>query len=203
MTEDQVQSLKTWAEERDALLHQIAGLSNTKNTLLEETKVLGIAKSALQDDIASSNGRLEELNKKEQERISLISLDVYEKQQEKNLLENDLALLKKDVETLLSTKESINSDFLVYIPLYEKISKQIVSLQEIINTVVRVSQENTKDFNVLISAFSKIIKDVLGELEQVSGFSEKIQEVTRLNIESANNVNHSVGILSKNIKELN
>ena len=161
MDQNQMKSIKSWTEQRDALLKDISILSSTKNNLIEETKVIGFNKADLQEQVALHKGRLLEVQESEDLRKTVISSELSDLIVKKSEAENVLKTVQDDVVSLQEKKTLLLKDLEVLLPTYERIAFQIGALNETVNNVVRVNQENTKDFNVLIyNEFTSII-DVL------------------------------------------
>lgn len=202
MDQNQMKSIKSWTEQRDALLKDISILSSTKNNLIEETKVIGFNKADLQEQVALHKGRLLEVQESEDLRKTVISSELSDLIVKKSEAENVLKTVQDDVVSLQEKKTLLLKDLEVLLPTYERIAFQIGALNETVNNVVRVNQENTKDFNVLIYNVSNILRDLVAEIKQTEGVLGEIKNTTTLNNESANNLNSSVGIITNKIKEI-
>ncbi len=109
LTPEQKKQLKTWAFQRDALLKNIADLREARKIDEEKNHNLAISNTDIQTQIHRAEGRLEELNKKEEEFKNILSNETSSLIIEKTKLQTEIPALKKEVESLHSEKDLLVS----------------------------------------------------------------------------------------------
>lgn len=171
LTPEQKEMLTTWVGQRDSLLKEISELRIQQESLVVSNKNLSESNTEIANKIQQSIGRLEELKKKEEERISLIDINISENLKKKSLLEVEISKLLSEISFLKDNKENLFNDIKNITSTHELIFNQTGNISRIINETVILNSENTRQIK-------NILVDAGNELEKITKFAEKNVEVT-------------------------
>lgn len=158
---DQNQQIKTWSEQRDSLLNEIRILNSEKESIMNETKSLGLALSDLHKSINESKGRIEELVALENRYKESLSIDISGLIIQKSKLESDIELqtivLKETLEKERNTIKLIESFTSFYNDIIEKIS----TLNKVAFESSEINQKNVLEINTLIDSLKKGVEEII------------------------------------------
>lgn len=141
-TPEQKKQLKTWAFQRDALLRDIETLTEKKNGLVTTNNNLAGSNTDIQTQINRAEGRLEEINKKEEERKNLLSTEVADLITEKGKLQSELPALAKEIGSLTIRKNLMIENIDTLVTIHEKVFEKFGTIESIVGHVKDVSHEN-------------------------------------------------------------
>ena len=158
MKPDQETTIKSWVEERDALIAELVPLRSEKEALLRANVELGQAHSDLLKSIQTSEGVLSVLKKNEIERATLISQELAALMNQKAELEPVVFSLTKEVAKLQEEKDSIEKSLNNLVPVYERVTWQINQLTNTVERVVTLTNKNVDEVNIIISNLKSILK---------------------------------------------
>lgn len=154
---EQETTLRSFAEERDKLMNELAPLRNEKEKLLKDLQEISSSISEANNSLQFKHGQINIMETLEEERSLLISQQLVLKIVEKNDLENKLTELQKEVSELDSKKKDIESSLSNLVPVYERVTWQINQLTETVHKVVTVNSDNMKELNILISELKNVL----------------------------------------------
>lgn len=164
MNPEQNEQLKTWAGQRDALLLEISNLRIEKERLEKANVEVANSNTDIISQVNKITGRIEELNKKEAELVTLQSKEISSLQIEKVGLESDVSNLWKIINLLSQQKETIQKDISSLTDTFVRVNNQVFDLDKIVDHVTRISTDNVTVFESLMSN----LKKTLGELIDVN-----------------------------------
>lgn len=159
MTEDQINSMKGWAEERDAITAILVPLRQQKESLLKDCADLRDANTVVTLAIERKKGNLEAMEEYEEERGKLISQELAGFVQKKTEQQLVLAGLENQIETKRKELDQIETSLNSLVPVYERVTWQINQLTETVHKVVTVNSENITQVNIMISDLRKALKE--------------------------------------------
>jgi len=160
-TKEQKDQLKTWAEQRDAVLLEISNARTIEERLQITNRELATSNT---DIIAQMNevvGRIKELKSKESELPLLISKEISALQSKKSGLESQIPPLEKIVEILTSQKTSLTVDVAFVLNTFEAINGQSLLLEKVVDKVTVISKTNTDKINSLVSDLAKSLEEII------------------------------------------
>lgn len=169
MTEDQNNSLKTWAEERDELTAILLPLRREKEALLKDCADLRAANTSVTLDIERKRGNLEIMEEYEQERSRLVSQELAGYIKDKTEQQLIIAGLDNQIATKRKELDQIETSLNNLVPVYERVTWQINQLTETIHKVVTVNSDNITEVNIMIADLRKLLQNapVMAQAESV------------------------------------
>lgn len=185
ITSVQSKALKTWAERRDEILREISVLKDEANTVVKTNTNGHQAFSELQGRIQHTVGRLDELDKLEEQKKTSLSKDVSDLLVQKSTLQGDVAVAKIELQGLDSKKsevfELLNSFDTIFSTLldnanglnvtignmHEKAKVHDANVDTIMQAVrnsgdiiVEKNQENVKTTNIVLEKLHKWLFEI-------------------------------------------
>jgi chromosome segregation ATPase len=154
-------NLKSWAEQRDAILLDIANKRIEQKNLTDVVNGLSSSISDIQKRIIESNVREEELYKKEREMAQKLSSEVAELQVKKTALENQIPGLEKEVELLSANGDNLEHRIATLMELHDRVFFRTTQLDTVVDHVVKINQKNDADVNIMLSNLKKAIQDIV------------------------------------------
>lgn len=168
-TPEQKKQLKTWAFQRDALLREIAELREARKIDEEKNHNLAISNTDIQTQIHRAEGRLEEINKKEEEFKNLLHTDTAGLMAEKTKLQSEIPALKKEVSSLFETKDLLIDTINTLSQIHEKVFEKVGTMESTIQFVKDSSDKN-------IVAIEELFKKLTDGLTKLSEKTDKSNE---------------------------
>jgi chromosome segregation ATPase len=161
MTPEQRENLKTWAEQRDAILSQVSVLISDRDRLQRINNDLTASNTDIETRINESRGRIEELKIKENELPLVISREVAALQSQKSTLEGTITTLEKMVVILTEQKTSLEADVSFALTAFNAIKDETLLLDNVVDKVTAVSQENSNRINSLVNDLAKSLEEII------------------------------------------
>lgn len=158
MTNDQIQSLKSWTEERDEITAVLVPLRQDKVNLEKDCSDLRKANTEVAMQIERKKGILEAMEDHEQDRARMISTELAGFVQQKTEMQLVKAALEGQIETKRAELNQIETSLNNLVPVYERVTWQINQLTETVNKVVQINSQNITDVNVMISDLRKLLE---------------------------------------------
>lgn len=153
LTPEQNKQLGVWAGKRDAILKSISDKTVEEESLTKKVKALSDSSTELTTKIQQSEGRLIELDKKEKERGSLISVEVSDLTAKKSVLQTEVSNLDKDILERQDKKKVLDADIEKVAKLLESIFGRASEMEKVIGDTVAVNSQNSREIiNVLTQA---------------------------------------------------
>lgn len=173
---EQKKQLKTWAFQRDALLRNIADLQEARK--IEETKNHNLADSntEIQTKINQAEGRLIELNKKEEEFRGLISKETFDLLIERTKLQTEIPALEKEVGSLHEEKDLLVGTIKTLAEIHEKVFEKVGTMESTIGFVKDVSDKNIVALNELFKELTASLTKLLDKSKETHGSADIILE---------------------------
>ncbi len=165
LTPEQNNQLLSWASKRDSILLDIANKTTDRDHLIAINKDLASSNTEITDRIQQSIGRLEEINKKEEERATLIRADIVVLEAKKSILQTEISTHEFEIKTLLDKKESLNNDIATSIKIHESILSRSSDIERLIGETVTLNATNSREIaNILVEAGNELQKVIdIGE----------------------------------------
>jgi len=160
-TKEQKDQLKTWAEQRDAVLLEISNARTIEERLQITNRELAESSTNIVAQMNTVLGRIEELLKKEAELPALITREIATLQSKKSGLESQIPPLEKIVEILTSQKTSLTVDVAFVLNTFEAINGQSLLLEKVVDKVTVISKTNTDKINSLVSDLAKSLEEII------------------------------------------
>ncbi len=181
LTPEQNKQLDSWASQRDSLLLDIANKRSEIELLTATNNNLASSNTEISEKVQQSIGRLEELDKKDKERATLISQEIVDLISEKSVLQTEISGLKTEILTHEDKKQSILRDILSLSLLHDKVFEKVNGLESMIGGIVTVSSENaTRTNNILIDAATALQKMIDINDQNVAKTNAVIYELPKM-----------------------
>jgi predicted nuclease with TOPRIM domain len=197
LTPEQKQQLSSWTGQRDLILTEIA-TRKTENERLTKTNIdLSNSNTEIQEKVKKSEGKLEELEKKEFEFSLLIKKENAELSQQKTQLETRVDGLKKEIEILEPHKISLEETIKTLADIHDRVfgraddlNKEIdssrqtnlqtmreienlfISIKNQLQSIININAENVSKTNVVINDLPHIIFDLQKDLLERRKFNK-------------------------------
>lgn len=176
LTPEQKKNLKTWAFQRDALLRDIETLTVEKEALVKTNNNLASSNTDIQSQILRAEGRLEEINKKEEERKNLLTTEVSDLTAEKGKLQSELPALAKEIGSLTIRKNSIVENIDTLVKIHEKVFEKVGTMESAIGHVKDVSDKNLVAIGELFKKLTDGLTDLFEKSKQSNAGADVILE---------------------------
>ena len=154
-------NLKSWAEQRDAILLDIANKRIEQKNITDVVNGLSASASDIQKRIIESNVRLEELNKKEKEMAQKLSSEVADLQVRKTTIENMIPGLMSEVRNLTERRTELTDTIETLMKLHDRVFFRTTQLDVVVDHVVKINQKNDADVNIMLSNLKKAIQEIV------------------------------------------
>jgi chromosome segregation ATPase len=146
----QLQSLQSFAEQRDVLLLEKSRLDKDVQLLKKDRENLEKANSELNRLIAEKRGRLDELDALEKYKKESISLELHNLSILKSELISTLPELQKQSDLLDKQIKEKTDQLKVFNETMDYQIKQVKGLDELVRNTVRINTNNINDLNHLV-----------------------------------------------------
>ncbi len=192
MTPDQLQQIKTWAEERDGYMKEISELRSSKSELKKECDDLSNSKTLLENKSNELIGAIVVLEAEEEKRIGLISKKLAQLKEEQTSLQTIVKSLRENVEDLTNRKDELEKSIPVLLSVESRLKEQSEGLKGTIDYVVKTSNRHTeevsmfltnlkRDISTMQSHVDEMVKDMSGKTaeqfgEMLKDFSNKLKQ---------------------------
>ncbi len=153
LSPEQNKQLDSWASQRDSILLEIAAKKSESERLDVINKNLSDSNTEIENRIIKSEGRIQELVKKEEEFASRVSIPISKLISEKSQLQSENSVLLRERDSLMSQKENLAKDIVLAMQTYDLIHDKSILLEKMVEGVTRISSEN---LNVLDSFVGKL-----------------------------------------------
>ncbi len=158
-TPEQKKKLGEWVVQRDAIITSIAQKRDEEKVLIDSVNNLCRTQSEVHDEIRKSEGRLEELKKKEAEFGTLITAENAVLREEKSRLQTEISAHEKEIAPLKDQKEALLEDVANLTLIHDKVFEKVNGLESLIGGIVRIASENATEVkNILIAAGAELQK---------------------------------------------
>lgn len=160
ITPDQKVQLDTWASQRDAILAEISVLQIAKDALIVENKKLANSNTEIDARMNVTLGKIAELETKEREFATLVSIDVANLEKQKAVLEADIAGLNRSVGALTTQKTGLEASVAFLVETFKSINERVGLLESVVNHVTVISDRNVG----IIGSMTESVKSSLSNL---------------------------------------
>lgn len=160
ITPAQKKQLEAWATLRDQKLGEISRLDTEIAEKTKKSEELTASNTEVQTQINRAEGRLIEIEKKEKERVELVSHEILALEKQKTTLESEIPALKQVIVALLSKEESLRGTIETLTLVHDKVFDRTGGLEAIVDHVKNVSESNLKS---IINTF-EVLKETSNEI---------------------------------------
>ena len=160
-TAEQKTQLKTWVEQRDALLFAISNLRIEEEKLQETNRELAESNTDVETRMNVIRGRIEELKIKESELPPLISKEVAFLESKKTTLESEITTLGKILEVLTPQKAALEADIKKALSTFEVLKGETLLLDKVVDRVTQVSKGNSEKIDLLVSNLATSLEEII------------------------------------------
>lgn len=164
ITPEQKSQLSSWAMKRDTVLAEISVARVEKEKLEKENTALAVSTKDIEKRINESEGRMEELNKREKEYEVIVSTELADLTSQRSSLQSDVSALKADIELLTSKKDLLTQTISSLADVHEKVFVRADNLDKTISEAVQKNSQNIREVeNLLIS-----LRDTTGQMVELA-----------------------------------
>lgn len=160
-TPEQTNQLDAWAIARDKILVEISNLTRDKQVLTGQNIDLADSNTEIETKINKALGRLEELNKKEEEFKNLVQSETAQLISEKTKLQAEIPALQKEIGGLISQKMLLTETINTLTDVHDKVFDKTSALDQIVEHVTRVSGQNIIDMDAFMVSLKKSVQEIM------------------------------------------
>jgi len=168
ITGEQKNQLKTWAEQRDAILAEITANTSVNDALIKKNRGLNDANSIATDRAMILKGNIEILEKTEKDRVALVSKELSDVLIKTNEAQKRLANINADIEKATEQKTKLSTDIAAAIVIHDRIFARASVLDQVVDRVTRINEENINKVNIMISELGKAVVNTKTSLLSIS-----------------------------------
>lgn len=161
ITPEQKKQLDRWAIERDAVLGDISKLKSEESVLKKTNINLSNSNTDIENRINQGIGRLTEIEKQEDSRKNLVSVEIASLEKQKTALENQIPSFEVKLNDLISQIYIATSILTNITDASEKVYDKATSMDKIIEHVTRVSSQNIHDIDEFMGLLKKSIQEII------------------------------------------
>lgn len=184
ITPEQATKLKTWASERDSILFEIAKLKEEKEKITKDIIELSQSKTEIQNDIVKSEGRMEELDKKEKLYEEIVSIEIPKLEVQKTKLETEVMSFQKEVSYLDLKKDGLVKDIDFLIKTQKDVFERTGVLEKVVEHVTKISSSNIKELDEAVAILKKKVDEILKlSTEDIDAHNRILGEIPKLFVE--------------------
>ncbi len=178
LTPEQNKQLSAWVVQRDSILKEIAINREENEGLKLSNKNLAASNTEIANKIQQSIGRLDEMEKKEEEFNTLTRVENIDLVAQNSSLQTANSCLVKENVLLQDKKESLIGDIKVLSDVHEKVFDKVNGLESLVGGITKISSENaTEIHNTLIMAGEELKKIIQISKENVDKTNAVIHEL--------------------------
>lgn len=163
LTPAQLNVIRTWTEERDALRNEIGTLTDESNRLAQSNREGAEALTDLQSRIAEARGRIAELDALEQRHRVSVATDVAELEARKSRLQGECDAKEAELRSLDAQKLDKVSNIETLVIVHDKMSDQAKIVDEVVGQVIAVSTEAVSGMKTTMSEIHVLANDVIAK----------------------------------------
>ncbi len=181
LTPEQKNQLSSWVVQRDSILLDIANKKTESEKLTLLNKNLASSYTEISDRIQQSIGRLEELEKKEKERVFLIVPEIGDLSAEKGVLQTQVSGLKKEIAALKDTKDILTEGIITLTKTHDILFSRSSDIERIISETVTINSASSREVkNILVEAGIELKKIIDISSENVGVMNRLIAEIPKI-----------------------
>ena len=172
-TLEQIEQLKTWAAERDAILSDISVNRVENDRLLVINKQLSQTNSEITARINQSEGRITELSKKENELIDFTNSELASLSIKKSQLQGEVIGLENQINLLIPQKQLIEDTIKSLTDAHDRVFDRVSVLDKVVDHVVKVNAKNLDDINYFVKNLVDKTSGIAGMIDSLSAIHDK------------------------------
>lgn len=162
-TPAQLNAIRTWTEERDALRNEIGTLSTERDSLAQSNRESAEALTDLNLRIAEARGRIAELDAIEERHRVSVATDVAELEARKSRLEGECAAKEAELRTLDIRKGEKVATIETLVVVHDKMSDQAKIVDEVVGQVIEVSKNAVSDMKTDMAEVKTVVLEVIAK----------------------------------------
>ena len=181
MDPKQIEQIKSWSEQRDALLLEISVLEDKKGKLLQANKEIAQSNSEIEGRIARMHGKLEEEERIEKIILLSTSNEIAELKSEKAVLESEVVALKSQILYLADVRKEHSETIQDLADACEHLKKMENDRNISTSEMARLNTENVKEAErVIVALRSEFEKILTINSENVEKTNKIINELPKM-----------------------
>ena len=181
LTPEQNGQLKTWVGKRDSILAEIAVAQSSLEGLTSKNKNFSDSNTDIQTRIHQSQGRLDEMTKKEEEYTLLVNAEIPILESKKTFLETRIADLEKMVLFLTAEKDSLLKTIDSLSNVHDRVFDRASELDKKVSEVIQINYRNIQDIeNFMISLKNSVAEIIKINQENVKAGNQMVTELPRV-----------------------
>ncbi len=162
--------------QKNKILKEIADLGTEKSILFTANIELADSNTEIQTQIHRGEGRLIELNKKEEEFKNLLSTETAGLIAEKTKLQAEIPALKKEVGSLHSEKDLLVGTIKTLAEIHEKVFEKVGTMESAISLVKDTSDKNIVSIEELFKELTDGLTKLLDKSKESTASADVILE---------------------------
>ena len=161
LTKEQKDNLATWAGQRDSLLLEISNLRREEENLRKSNIELASSNTDIEKRANEVRGRIDELRIKESELPLVILKEVAFLESKKAVLQAEISIHEKLIETLSARKKGLESDISLALATFDVVKGETLLLDKVVHNVTEVSSKNTAKIETLVANLATSLEEII------------------------------------------
>lgn len=178
LTPAQLNVIRTWTEERDALRNEIGTLSVERDLLATSNVEGAAALTEKNTQIAEARGRIAELSALEERMRTSLAMDVAELEARKSRLQAECSANEEAIKALGLRQNETVHNIEVLMLAHDKMGDQATIVEQVVGQVIETSKTAVSDMKVTMAEIHSLALNVVekgnANLEQTNIVLEKL-----------------------------
>jgi len=155
LSPEQNQQLRTWAEQRDTALAEVALARTDLENVTKINQALSASNSDLQNRANTLVDSIAEMVKEKAQLTQDLNIFRAGVQNKKNELESEFSGIEREVKLLMAQRDLLIEDIKTMTDMHDRVFKRVNVLDKVVDHVVRISDKNIETLNAFISNLKK------------------------------------------------
>lgn len=162
-TPAQLNAIRTWTEERDALRNEIGTLTTERDGIAQSTREGAEALTDLNNRIAEARGRIAELDALEERHRTSVATDISELEARKSRLEAECVAKEEAIKVLGSRQTDAMHNIEVLVLAHDKMSDQATIVDQVVGQVIETSKQAVSDMKIDMAEVHTVALEVIAK----------------------------------------
>ncbi len=161
LTPAQLNVIRTWTEQRDALLKEVGELTTERDGLQTSNAEGAASFTDLQNRISEAKGRIAELDALEQRHRTSVATDIAELEARKSRLESECEAKEAALRVLGTRQDDAIHNIEILVLAHDKMSDQAKIVDEVVGQVIETSKTAISDMKIDMAAIHTVATEVI------------------------------------------
>ncbi len=181
LSPEQKKQLASWSGQRDSILLEIANKKTELDKLVLENKDLAFFNSEITKRIQQSEGRLSEMQKREEERLITTTVQNADLESRKSRLQSEVSHLEWEIEFLSEKKKDIQEDISSLSKIHDSAFSRAGEIENVVSQTVALNASNAREIvGILTDAGSELKRVIEAGARNVEVTNKAISDIPKI-----------------------